>query len=143
MTNLVERLRAKSAELYSIRDRIGLKAKVHRLTVSHDGEPGENPPVLEVEQVLPSPSIVNLQVRREVTGHGDSGGGSLMLKGLAWENHTRESLGNGDEAEGEQFFWLVDGYTYQTDAIEQNFVSWNVTLRLNKVNFWDDAIPKK
>ena len=139
MPTLVERLRAKASRFYAINDRLGVKSRVFRGTLTWDGEVGETPPEATSAPVLPTPSVTNLKVRRQLSGHGETGEGDLMLRGLAWNNFDREYFSNGGEKDGKvvQNFWLIGGQTYTTLSIEEKYSSWSVSVKLHKTNHWE------
>ena len=112
--DVVGNIKANTKDLYSIRDTLGAnKAKVYRLTRTWREAVGRGLPVDTQEQVLPSPRIVNLEHRRMVTGHGETTGADLLLRGLLQLDFpTEQMLDNKPESPRQEVFWRIGDRLY-------------------------------
>ena len=140
---LIDRLRAKSSSLYSVRDRIGFKAKVYILTRTWPMRLGVGVPKDEVVRIIPNPGITDLSLKRMASPHGQTIMGDIMLTGIAFDLYSREDLGNATEDESIERFYLIKGNTYAVGAITEKFVSYSVVLTKTNKDLWrDELIPE-
>ena len=142
MPTLVERLREKSSSFFRIRDALGVKSKVYILTRVWPNAVGVGVPVDTVAQILPSPAIQNLEHRCLITPHGDSIVGDILLKGIAFDRYTEQTLNNTPLQPLTERYYLIDRKTYAVESIQQNYISWDVVLIKSNKELWrDDIIP--
>lgn len=141
MTNLVQRLRAKADRFFSVRERVGYKQKVFLLTRTWQGpRVGVGSPVDAVVRIKPAPGIRDLSHRRQVTTHGQTIEGDIVLTGIAFNNYNEELLGNTTNTPLTEKFYLIDGKTYSVANVSQKFVSWEVVLKKANKSLWRDSI---
>ena len=140
MTNLVERLRDKADRFFAVRERVGYKQKVYLLTRTWPGpRVGTGQPTNAVTRIKPAPGIRDLSHRRQISTHGETIAGDIVLTGIAFNLYSEELLGNTTNTPLTEKFYLIDGKTYSVANVSQKFVSWEVVLKKTNKDLWNPS----
>ncbi len=134
MSGIVEDLIGCTDEILGLRDEIGaVKSHVHILTRTWSGEEvGDGNPSDTIEQILPTPYVVNLHVNSRVKTGGAVKEGDVMLKHISKQSYPDEntvSLKNDNCKTVEKFYYL-DGKLYNMFHVTSDYIYWNVHVRL-------------
>lgn len=134
MSNIVEELIGCTDEILGLRDEIGAtKSKVHILTRVWSGvEVGDGTPSDTIEQILPTPYIVDLSYNSRLREGGAVKEGDVMLNHISKQSYKDEDflrLKNLDCKKTEKFYYL-DGKLYNVIHVKSDYVYWNVHVRL-------------
>lgn len=120
-------------ELLGLRDCIGaIKSKVYILTRVWSGsEIGDGNPKDSIEQVLPTPYVVDLNYAKRVESGGVFKEGDVMLKHISKQSRPLETdvdLNNKDCNKTEKFYYL-DDKLYKVTHVKSDYIYWNVHIR--------------
>jgi len=134
LSNIVEDLIGCTDEILGLRDDIGaIKSKVFILTRSWSGEEiGDGDPKDTIEQILPTPYVVNLDYALRSKTGGSAKEGDVMLKHISKQSYPEEDtvrLKNDNCKTVEKFYYL-DGKLYNVFLIKSDYVYWNIHVRL-------------
>jgi hypothetical protein len=132
MTGIIDGLLPNINDILGVRDDIGAALKpVYLVTRTWQGaEPSDGTSVDVVEQVLPSPRIVELSDAYKIREGGAVQQGDIMLKAVSKQTYPDKSVldGSVDEQNVEKFFKVGD-VLYRVINVREKFFTYEIQLR--------------
>lgn len=131
---LIDSLLPNLDDALGVRDSIGAKLRdVFILTRTWSGRSiGEGDFTDEVEQVKPTPYIVDYSQSLEIRDGGSIRSGDLMIKGIS--KHKYQTMTDVDcrvnqDTSNVQKFYFVNNMEYNVIHVKDNYVTWDVQVR--------------
>lgn len=123
-------------DILGLRDCLGANKNgpIYILTRTWDGEKGRGDPCDTIEQVLPSPMLVNFSHSLRLREGGTIKQGDILLKHISKQSYPQESMLDctvEDEKTMERFYYF-DNHIYECITVTQDYVYWNVQVRKTK-----------
>lgn len=132
MTNLVDEILECTDEILGIRDDLGAyKHKTYVLTRIWSEGLGKGFATDSLEQVLPSPYLVDYSHDLRIRENGMIKQGDIMLKHISKESYPQEEMIDctvNDPDKMEKFYY-INGRLYNVVSVVESYVYWNVMVR--------------
>lgn len=130
--NLISSLQSSVDSALGIRDQLGIKIHdVFLLTRTWTGtRPGDGSAKDSVEQLLPTPKIVDYSHNLRLQEGGTIRQGDIILKGVSKGEYPDESVIDGSSHHKNiEHFYLIDDRLYNVINVKENYFTWDVQLR--------------
>lgn len=82
-----------------------------------------------VEQLLPSPQIVDLTQDIKVKAGGVVKNGDIILKGVSRNSFNESDLDGTSPANNVECLYIVGAKVYQVVKVTEKYVTWNIVLK--------------
>jgi hypothetical protein len=129
---IVDDVLAITDEILGIRDDIGaIKETISILTRTWDEEKGKGDYTDTIEQILPTPWLIDYAHRLDLKEGGNIRQGDILIKMISMESYATEDLIDcsvTDEDLTEKYY-LIKDRLYEVVSVTQEYVYWNVLVR--------------
>lgn len=133
MPSIIEDVLACTDEILGIRDDIGaVKHPIYVLTRTWSGtERGNGTPVDSIEQILPTPYIVDLFANIRLREGGKVQEGDLMMKTISKQSYpSKDFITLKVPNNKTEKFYYINNKLYEVIHVSEKYVYWNVHIRL-------------
>jgi hypothetical protein len=131
MANLVQDILEIVDDILGIRDELGaLKHPIYILTRNWEGQKGLGTPTDTIEQVLPTPNLVNFSLEQDPNEVGKVAQGQILLKMISKNKYTEKQInGSVDNPESQDRWYYINGQLYEVVSVTEEYVYFNVLLK--------------
>lgn len=129
---LIDSLKLRANELLGVRDSLGVTLyPVYLVTKQWSGaEPGDGTLSESVEQVLPTPRIVEFKQDMRIKEGGQIRSGDILLKLMSKESFPEVSLVDGStDSLSIQKVYRINNRDYTVISVSEKYLYFNVLLR--------------
>lgn len=131
MTGIVDDILGCTDEILGLRDELGAtKSLVYIITRTWEEKIGKGSYTDKVEQIKPTPYLVDLSHSKRLREGGNIKQGDILVKHISKQSYANESdIDCKTSDKRVEKFYRFDGGTYKVISIVSDYVYWNIQVR--------------
>jgi hypothetical protein len=130
MAGLVDDILETIDDILGIRDELGaLKHPIYILTRSWPEKKGKGEPQDVIEQILPSPNLVDLTERKVVKEAGTTGQADIIIKMVSKNKYVESEIDCSVDDDKTEKWYYINGKLFEVVGVTEDYVYFNIMLK--------------